>query len=206
MLVWFVVLTEYFDVTKAFYWCVVISYQFFVDKLFFFIFWKPSASSFSGKILRNVETGRVFPCAPLSIFRRNLWTLFRFGNLMLMSTKAPSFWVILIQLNVRLFICSSASLLLYTASFSYIVFSYIVVDCQIFFLCSLLCDLGLCFRFVPFDKHTDALWVCFTTCVAFWSECWTSFTVKSMSFTTFEYKYMFCFNTVKCQSSSILNK
>ena len=70
--------------------------------------------------LRNVETGRGFPVAPVSIFRHNLWLPFRFGNLMLMSTKASSLWVILIQLNVRLSICSSASLLLYTAS----VFTY----------------------------------------------------------------------------------
>ena len=82
----------------------------------FFMFGKPSASNFSGNILRNVETGRAFPCAPVSIFRRNLWMPFWFGNWMIISTKTSSLWVILIQLNVRLSIYSSASLLLYTAS------------------------------------------------------------------------------------------
>ena len=84
------------------------------------MFGKPSASTFSGNILQNVETGRVFPYAPVSIFRRNLWMPLRFGNLMLMSTMASSLWVILIQLNVRLSICFSASLFLYAAS----VFTY----------------------------------------------------------------------------------
>ena len=109
------------------FWCyqsilLVCRYKLsvFVDKLLFFMFGKPSASNFSGNILRNVETGRVFPCAHMSIFRRNLWMPFWFGNLMLMITKASSLWVILIKLNVRLSIRSSASLLLYTAS----VFTY----------------------------------------------------------------------------------
>ena len=115
------------------------------------MFRKTSASSFSGNILRNVETGRVFPCAPVSIFRRNLRMPFQFGNLMLMSTKASSLWVILIQLNVRLSICFSASLLLYTASVFSTVFSYIVVDSEILFFCV------LCFV-TSFDKHTDAQW------------------------------------------------
>ena len=98
MPVWFVVLTGYFDVTKAFYWCAVINYQFFVDKLFFYVW----------------ETICVQFFCEHSTKCRNWW-------------GARSVWQ--------------------------------TYWCPVF---------------------------CFTICVAFLSECWTSFTVKSMAFTTFE--------------------
>ena len=95
--------------------------------VFFFMFGKPSASSFSGNILRNVETGRVFPCAPVSIFRRN----FRFGNLMLMSRKASSLWVLFNTIERQAFhLFFSFSVVVYCISF-HVVFSYIVVDSEI---------------------------------------------------------------------------
>ena len=129
------------------------------------MFGKPSASSFSGNILRNVETGRVLPCAPVSIFRRNLWMPFRFGNLMLMSTKASSLWIILIQLNVRFSLCFlSFFVVVYCISFHVLFSPMLWLIVRFCFLCSLLCDLGLCFDFVPFDKHTDAQWFLYHMC------------------------------------------
>ena len=175
----FVVLTGYFDVTKTFYWCAVISYQFFVDN-FFFMFGKPSASSFSGNILRNVETGKVFPCAPVSIFRQNLWMPFRFGNIMLMSTKASSHTIE--HRAFHLFL--SFSVVVYCISF-HVLFSPILWLIVSFFVFSALWPRPL-FWFCSIWQTYWCPVVCFTTCVAFWSECWTSFTVKSMAFTTFE--------------------
>ena len=114
------------------------------------MFGKPSASSFfSGNILRNVETGRVFPYAPVSIFRRNLWMPFRFGNLMLMSTKASSLWVILMQLNVKLSFVHQFLCCCVLHQFSRTVFSCIAVDGEILVFC-VLCFVTSAFVLVLF--------------------------------------------------------
>ena len=85
----------------------------------------------------------------MSIFRRNLWMLFRFGNLILGHINTVE------RQTFHLFL--SFSVVVYCISF-HVLFSPILWLIVRFFLCSLFCDLGLCFGFVPFDKHTDAQW------------------------------------------------